>query len=255
MIKNIVYIRDLLIEMVKRDIKLRYKGSILGILWSLLNPLSQLIVFIFIFGHILPLNIPNYPVFVFTALLAWTWFQSSLFSASTAIVDGRSLIKRPGFPVGILPIITVTSNLIHYLLALPVLIIFLILTKAPISTALLFLPLVIGLQFLFTLGLAYIVATFHVSFRDTQHLVGVLLLLLFYLTPIFYNASLVPDRFQTIYQLNPVLQLVEAYRAILLEGAAPAWQPFAILGAFSTLLLYGGYALFVRASYQFVEEL
>jgi lipopolysaccharide transport system permease protein len=250
-----IYLRDLLYELVVRDMKLRYKGSVLGIAWSLLNPLAQLIVFGFVFRFILPLNIPNYTAFLFSGLLVWSWFQSSLFASATAIVDGRNLIKRPGFPAAILPIVTVTANLIHFLLALPVLLLFLGITGIPLHTTVLFLPLLIVLQFFFTLSLSYTIATFHVTFRDTQHLIGVLLLLFFYLTPIFYNGDVVPAPYQPLYRLNPLLHLLNAYRAILMEGVWPDLWGLGVLAAISAVLLFIGYHIFMRASYSFVEEL
>lgn len=253
--QRFVYLRDLLRELVARELKLRYKESILGIAWSLLNPLLQLLVFSVVFRLILPLNIPNYAAYLFVGLLVWNWFQASLVSAATAIVDGRSLIKRPGFPIAILPIVTVMANLIHFLLALPVLVLFLLLTGVTFQASILLLPAVILVQFLLTLSLSYFLATFHVSFRDTQHLVGVLLMFLFYLSPIFYDASAIPPDYQFIYRLNPILHLLEAYRAVLIQGTLPSTMPLAILTLASTVLLILGYRLFLNASYSFVEEL
>ncbi len=249
------YLRDLLRELVTRDMKLRYKGSVMGIAWSLLNPLAQLFVFGFVFRFVLPLNIPNYTSFLFSGLLVWSWFQASLFSATTTIIDGRSLIKRPGFPAAILPVVTDMSNLIHFFLALPVLLLFFLLTDILIHVTAFLLTAIIALQFLFTLSLSYFLATFHVTFRDTQHLVGVILLLFFYLTPIFYNTDAVPAQYQTIYRLNPMLHILDAYRAILIRGELPALMPMLGLTAVSVILLLLGYRTFLNASYTFVEEL
>jgi lipopolysaccharide transport system permease protein len=223
--------------------------------WSLLNPLAQLLVFNFVFRSILPLNIPNYTIYLFIGLLAWSWLQSSLMGSVTAIVDGRTLIKRPAFPVAILPVVVVIANLLHFLLALPILFFFLWLAHIPLGASILFLPIVIALQALFTLSLSYFVATFHVFFRDTQHLVGVFLFLFFYLTPIFYNSEVIPDKYQMLYRLNPVLQLLEAYRAILLNGTCPSVSSLLLVGGASVVCLFFGYHVFKRASYRFVEEL
>lgn len=253
--RKFVYLRDLLRELVARDMKLRYKGSVIGIAWSLLNPLAQLLVFTLVFQYIFTLDIGNYTAFVFSGLLVWSWFQSSLFASATAVVDGRSLIKRPGFPAAILPVVIVMSNLVHFVLALPVLFLFLWLTGVPLRPAALLLPLLIGLQFAFTLGLSYFLAAVHVTFRDTQHLAGVFLLLLFYLSPIFYDIDLVPPAYQGVYGLNPVAVLLEGYRQVLLQGHVPALEPLLALGMVSAVLLLLGYRIFMRASYTFVEEL
>ena len=253
---RLIYIRDLLRELVGRDMKLRYKRSVLGIAWTLLNPLLQLLVFLFIFNLVLPLHIPHYSSFLFAGILAWNWFQGALNQSTGAIVDNRELLRRPGFSIAILPIVTVTSHLIHFLLALPVLVLFLMLDGSPVTSALGALPVVIALQFILTLGLAYLVATFHVTFRDTQYLLNVLLNLLFYLTPVFYEASAIPARYQSLYWLNPMVSLIDAYRTILAHGTLPNHLiSLLVLGLCATALLVYGYVTFMRASYRFVEEL
>src|SRR5688572_21246954 len=209
---RLLYVRDLLFTLVGRDMKLRYKRSVLGIAWSLLTPLAQLAVLYLTFDVLLPLNVPNYATFLFCGLLVWNWFQGSLYQATSTIVDNRELIKRPGFPPAVLPAVTVTSYLIHFLLALPILFVFLMVAGTPLTAALLALPLVIALQFTLTLSLAYFTATFYVTFRDTQHLLGVLLNLFFFLTPIFYESSDLPAQYQTFYRLNPMVHLIESYR-------------------------------------------
>jgi lipopolysaccharide transport system permease protein len=250
-----VYLRDLLRELIGRDIKLRYKRSLLGIAWSLINPLAQLLVFSLIFSVVLPLNIPNYASFLFTGLLAWNWFQTSLHAATGAIVDNRELIRRPGFPVTILPIVTVATNFIHFLLALPILLVALLISGLPLRITILALPAIFAVQFLFTLSLSYFVATLHVTFRDTQYLLGIVLLLGFYLSPVFYDASAIPQPYQALYRLNPMVVLIDAYRQILLRGQLPGALGLLALSLVSAGLLWLGYHTFIRASAQFAEEL
>lgn len=252
---RLTYVRDLLFTLVGRDMKLRYKRSILGIAWSLLTPLAQLAVFYLTFDVLLPLNIPNYPAFLFSGLLAWNWFQGSLYQATSAIVDNRELMKRPGFPAAILPAVTVSSNLIHFLLALPILFIFLLLGGTGLTSAVLTLPLVIAIQFILTLSLAYFTATFYVTFRDTQHLLGVLLNLLFFLTPVFYKVSDLPAQYQTLYHLNPMVHLIESYRAILLTGVLPDGISLLLLTVVAIAILVLGYYVFRKASDHFVDYL
>ncbi|MGH7833995.1 MAG: ABC transporter permease [Candidatus Binatia bacterium] len=253
--RHVMHIRDLLYELVIRDIKLRYKRSFLGIVWSLLNPLLQLTVFYFVFGILVPLNIPHYASFVFTGVVVWNWFHSSLLFATGVIVDHRQLIKQPSFPLAILPIATVTSHLVHFLFALPVLLVCVFADVGRITGAIAALPLVILLQFVMTLSIAYLLATFHVRFRDTQYLLGVLLQLLFFLTPIFYNIAAIPDRLRWLLFINPMVPLVEAYRAILIEGQFPGGRPLAAVAMCSVALVAVSYRVFMRASYRFVEEL
>lgn len=252
---NPAHVWDLLRALIARDMKLRYKRSVMGVAWTLLNPLAELLILFFIFSLVLPLNIPDYPAFLFTGILVYGWFQTSLFFATGAIVLNRELVRQPGFPVPILPVVTVSTNLIHFLLALPVLFLLLIYSGVTLTWAVLALPVLIALQFTLTLSLAYLVATFHVRFRDTQYLLRVLLQLLFYLTPVFYDGSAIPARYQSLYNLNPMVFLVDGYRAVLIRGELPNAGPLAAVSLAAAVLLYVGVGVFSRASARFVDEL
>jgi homopolymeric O-antigen transport system permease protein len=244
------------LELVLRDLRLRYKRSLLGIAWSLVTPLSQLLVLNFVFTTVLPLEIPHYASFLFVGILVWGWFAGSLEQATGSIVDNRELVRQPGFPVAILPIITVAANLIHFLLALPILAVFLWLGGgATAGPSLVLLPVLITLQFLFILSIAYFVSTFHVNFRDTKHLLGVLLTLGFYVTPVFYDIRQAPVRLEALYSLNPMVHVIGAYRDVLLRGAWPPLNSLAAVALTSGVLLLLGYTLFKRAHYRFVDEL
>jgi lipopolysaccharide transport system permease protein len=249
------YVRDLFVTLVGRDLKLRYKRSILGIAWSLLTPLTQLAVFYLVFRVLIPTTSPNYLSFLFTGVLVWNWFSGGLFNATGAIVENRDLIKRPGFPAAILPAVTVASYLIHFLLAIPILLGFLVFGGIPITAAILALPLVVAIQFVLMLSLTYFTATFYVTFRDTQYLLGVLLNLLFFVSPIFYNISDLPPQYQTFCRLNPMVHVIEAYRTILIGGVMPDAGALLTLGLATTALLVLGYFFFRWASDRFVDEL
>jgi len=215
----------------------------------------MLLVFIFIFQLVLNLNIPKYSAFAFSGLLVWNWFHLSLLQSAGAITDNRELIRQPGFPAAILPVVTVMMNLINFVLALPVLALLLLTGDVELSLTLLTLPILMTIQFVLTLSLAYVIATFNVTFRDTQHLTGVLMTLLFYLTPVFYDASSVPQHYKVFYYLNPMANLVKAYRAVLIQGVPPDWSSLLVLGIIAVALLRVGYHVFSQASYRFVEEL
>ncbi len=252
---SLVYLYDLLAIMVMRDMKLRYKRSVMGIAWSLLNPLAQLAVFGFVFRFVLPLDIPNYTAFLFIGILAWSWFQGSLQQATGAIVENGALIGYPGFPVAVLPVVTVTSHLVHFLLALPIVAVFLLASGISFNAVAALLPVVVFIQFVLSLSLAFLVATLQVFFRDMQYLLGIALMLGFFLTPIFYDLSTVPARFHPFYRLNPMYVLVEAYRDILVRGILPDVGSLLLLGLLSSLLLGAGYRLFSRTSFRFVEQI
>ena len=250
-----VHIRDLLRELIARDIKLRYRGSLLGIAWTLLNPLAELLVLLFVFSSVFRVNIPNFGAYLFTGLLVYGWFQSSLNLATAAVVGNRELVRRPGVPSAILPIVTVASNLVHFVLSLPILFGLLILSGIQITSAVLALPFLIAIQFVFIAGLAYPVATLHVWFRDTQHVLRVALQLLFYLTPIFYEAASVPPALRPLLRLNPMAPMIDAYRVALIQGEWPQASLLLWLTVVSCTLLLAGFVWFRRASHRFADEL
>ena len=250
-----IYFRDVLRVLVARDFKLRYKRSVFGVAWSLLVPLAQFAVLYVVFNVMVPLNIPHYTTYLFTGLLPWSWLQSSLLSAALTVVDNRDLVKQAGFPVALLPTTTVISQLIHFLLAFPILAIFLVHDGYRIGLPLTALPLIIALQFVLVLSLAYIVATLQVKFRDTQYLLGIVLFLVFYLTPVFWDDSTLPQPFKSLMRLNPISALLDGYRAILVHGAWPDPIPLFAVALESMIVLTFGYILFSIARDHFVEEL
>jgi len=221
----------------------------------LLNPLAELLVLLFVFGSVFRVNIPNFGAYLFTGLLVYGWFQNALNLATGAIVGNRELVRRPGVPSVILPIVTVASNLVHFVLSLPILFGLLILSGIRITNAVLALPVLIAIEFVFIAGLAYPVATIHVWFRDTQHVLRVALQLLFYMTPIFYEASSVPAVLQPFYRLNPMAPMVDAYRAALIRGEWPSAARLLSLTVVAVATLVVGVTWFQRASYRFADEL
>lgn len=253
--RRFIYGRDLVWELVLRDMKLRYKRSFLGLAWTLVNPLSQLLVFDFVFRVLFRVETPNYTVFLFIGIVSWNWFSAALLQSTNAILENRDLVRQPGFPSAMLPNVTVASHLIHYLIALPILFGLLVVSDVPISSSAWWLPVIIVLQYELTLSLSLFVAYLHVTFRDTQYLLGIFLMLGFFMTPILYDASIVPEAYLPIYRVNLMADLVEAYRAVLLHGVAPDPWSLLVVAGVSTVLLGLFYRLFKRASIDFAEEI
>jgi len=248
--------RDLVRELVVRNIKIRYKGSVLGVLWSLLHSVLQVRIFAFLFRTGLGDNIPNFPAYVFVGILVWNWFQSSLSLASDTITGNREFMRRPGFPLVILPVVIVATNLFDFLIAFPILLIFIVAGGTPLTPALAIVPVLMFLQFLLTVGLAFLFATFQVSFRDTRHILTVVLRLGFFLAPIIYDpVSRIPARFMWLYRLNPAVRLLEVYRSVLLDGTLPEISSLLIIAGLSLVFLPLGYRVFTRAKYRFLEEI
>jgi lipopolysaccharide transport system permease protein len=254
-IRRVRYVLDLARELVVRDIKLRYKRSVLGIAWSLLNPLLQFVVFYAVFQWIIPVDVPDFAVFLLTGILAWNWFQSSLVSGCAAITDNASLIRQPRFPTAILPVVAVSTNLVNFLLALPVLLVAIVATGHSFTPALVSLPLVVLVQFLLTLCIVYLLAALQVTYRDTQYIVGVLLLLGFYVSPVFYSVATVPAAWRGWYLLNPLAHVLDAYRKVLMQGSFPDAMPLLAIAFLSIVVLAATYGFFVRSSHSFIEEI
>jgi lipopolysaccharide transport system permease protein len=262
---------ELIETLVMRDLKLRYKSSVIGFLWSLMNPLLLMLIFTIVFTVLIPgTNIAHFPVFVLTALFSWNFFSTALMSGINSIVDNGHLIKKVFFPPEILTISTVFANCVNFMLAIPVLLVFIALFKIPFTLSLLYLPVIIVLQVAFTLGVAFFLATLQVFFRDTGHIMEVLIQAWFMLTPIFYSSTLIPE-WRTIwglaipirrlsYILNPMASIVTLYRSVVYgfpDGSPPippepAFLLRTALTSFVVLIL--GYWFFTRQSRRFGEE-
>lgn len=250
-----LYWRDLLRELVARDLKMRYQRSVLGLGWSLLKPLSQLLVFSFVFNKVLPLNIPHYTTFVFTGVLAWSWLSSALMSGALSITGNPELVRRPGFPSYLLPVLAVVSNGTHFLLALPILLVFAVIDAGMPGLSMLALPAVMAVQFLLTLALSYVLAVCHVYFRDTQHFVGIAVMLGFYVTPVFYSPIKSHEPYGFLTQLNPMAAILTSYRDILIDHRWPDASALLLLCLLLVPVLALALILFNRVSTRFAEEL
>jgi len=237
--KDIFSYKELIYNLTLKDLKVRYKTAALGFLWALLNPLIMMIIFSIVFSLFMKIQIEKYPIFLLTALLPWHFLSQSLSISTTSIVDNANLIKKVSFPREIIPISSITANLINFLLSLIVLFIFLIIFKVRFTFMILLLPLLVLTQFIFTLGISLISCTLYTSYRDVKYIVEVLLLSWFYLTPIFYPLSLIPQQYQRIYMLNPMACIVVMYRDVLLYGNMPnpKVMSYALLISFSFLII------------------
>lgn len=257
--------RELVRNLVMRDLRVRYKNSVLGFLWSILNPLAMMAVFTIVFTFMMPNNtIDKFPVFVLCALLPWNFFRGSVMAAVSSIVNNGTLIKKVYFPREVLPLSIVLADLVNFLLALIVLFAMMVIFGIPFTRWALLLPIVVFTQCLFTMGLGLLLATANVFYRDTLMITDVALQAWFFLTPIFYPISILPrdrqllgvnlDIHRLAYILNPMASLISTYRVILYHGARPALDFFLRTFATSLVMLVVGYAVFLRYSKTFAEE-
>jgi len=253
--------RDLLLNLVQRDLAVRYRRSALGFLWSFLNPLLMMLVFSIVFQVVRPLSVRNYALFVLTGLLAWNFLAGSLSGAARSITGSASLIDKVYFPREVLPISVVLANLVNFVLSLVVFIPLALLMGAQLSPWSLALPAIIGVQLILVTGLALLLAAVNVFYRDTELVLDVGLTAWFFLTPIFYELELLPknvlgfsfDVWRLVYTLNPMATLVTDYRYILLYEY-PVIRHTLISFATGVALLAMGWAVFRRCAPAFAEE-
>jgi lipopolysaccharide transport system permease protein len=244
----------LALHLTARQLKSSHHLTLLGWGWPVGRQLAQLAVLVFLFGKVLDLDVDNYPVFVFVGLLAWTWFSGGVSAAATSVLSQRHLVMQPRLPASVLPIVAVLVPLVDVLFALPVLVVMLALSTG-LDWGLLACPLLLVVQLALVAGLGWLVAGVSVFLRDVPNLIGVALMILFYLTPVFYQRSLVPERFRWVFDLNPLTTIIEAYRSLLLGTPGPGIVRLGVVAAVSVSLLVLGRSVFARLAPRFADHL
>jgi ABC-type polysaccharide/polyol phosphate export permease len=263
--------RYLLVNLVVRDLKARYKNSVLGILWSVLNPLFLMLVFTILFTVLANNQIRQYPIFVLVGLIPWNFFSGSLISGTTAVTGNSSLVKKVYFPRELLPVSSLLSNLVNFLFAFLVLIIFLYIFGIGLTVHALWVPAILLTQLIFTLGLALLLGSLTVFYRDVLMILEVVMLAWFFLTPVFYSLELFGDTAtlfgvtfnpaQVMRWINPMASIIDGYRTVLwgtYDSAGPvSMNPAYLLRTFVTavIVLIVGYGVFSRLNPLFGEKL
>ncbi len=256
--------RALIQSLVGRELKARYRGSFLGFLWSFFNPFLLLCVYTIVFGLILRPRDPSFPsptsyaLFLFTGLLPWIWFSSSILESSNVLTVNSGLIKKIMFPAEILPITVVVTNLVNFVLGLPILFLFYIVFAHKITLWVLFLPVCVFLELIFILGLSLMVAPLSVMFKDLQNIIANLITLWFFSTPIIYPFSFPAIQKSPVLKmyllLNPMTHLIESYHYSLFYGSLPHWKKLSITFLVSLILFIIGYSIFDRLRDAVSEE-
>jgi ABC-type polysaccharide/polyol phosphate export permease len=252
--------RGLIQSLVARELKARYRGSVLGFFWSFVNPLLLLLIYSLVFKYFLPpsaKDLDHYELFLFCGLLPWTWFSSSLLESSGVLISGGNLIKKVLFPAEILPVVTVLANMVHFILGLPILAVFLVYYQRPLNAAeLAWFPVVVLVQLILTLGFALILSALTVHFRDIRDILSNLMTFWFFATPIIYPYQIMSEAWQQrLLQLNPFSHLAITYQEILyFQGPVGHWFWLLVLGAISIGFFLFGYFVFDRLRDTFAEE-
>jgi lipopolysaccharide transport system permease protein len=264
-LRELVRYRVLIQSLVGRELKARYRGTVLGFFWSFFNPLLLMIVYTAVFGLILQPRDPDfqgqplvYALFLFSGLLPWQWFSATTLESSSVLMTNGNLIKKILFPAEVLPVVTVTANLVHFLFGLPILFILIPLLGGHFSVYLLFLPLVILVQYIFCLGFGLLISALTVHFRDIRDILANLLTFWFFSTPVIYSLNFGSLQkyplLRTLLNLNPMTHIIGGYHSVLYYGELIHWKKLGVTFLVSLLLFWAGYAVFDRLRDSFAEE-
>ena len=252
--KELYQYRELLKTNVKKEIRGKYKASFLGILWSFINPLLQVLVYALVFPYIMRVQTDNYLIFLICGVIPWTWFTNSITNGTTCVTNNANLIKKVYFPREILPISIVTSGLINFLISCIIILLFVIFGGIGLSWHLIFLPLIAIVQYIFSLALVFLLSAFNVYVKDVEYMVIFLLNLFFYATPILYSTEMFSGWFMWIFRLNPLAHIINAYRDIFYVHQVPQILNLFILLVGGLIVLILCYKVFKRLEKRFAEE-
>ncbi len=248
--------RQMIFSLVRKDLRGRYKGSVLGFLWTFINPLLQLVVYTIVFSFILPTNIDKYYLYLFVGLIPWIFFSSSITGGSSSIVAQKDLVKKIYFPRQVIPISYVTSCFVNMLLCFVVIFIVIIISGIGVnSAALLCLPIIMIVEYILALGMALFASAITVYFRDLEHILGILTMAWMYMTPIMYDKSIVPEELLPVFNLNPMTHVIECYRAVLYYKKVPELESLLSSLGLGILFLVLGHFVFLKLQKHFAEEL
>lgn len=247
------YYYDLITELVKKEIKVRYKNNILGYAWSILNPLAQALVFYVAFQKILRIEIDKYVLFLVLGLFPWQWFLNSIAVSSTSMISNANLIKKTVFPREYIVYAGVLNDAVHFLLSIPVLALFLLVYHQQVDPLLLLVfPLLAVIQLFVTLGISLLISSVNVFFRDLERLVVIMLNMLFYATPVLYAESMIPDRLHFFVYANPMSLIIINYRNILLYQTIN-WQYLGLAAVYGVAIFLFGSLIFKKLKPRFAE--
>lgn len=254
-LKELYAYREMIFSLVLKDLRTRYKGSVLGFLWTFVNPLLQLIVYSVVFSVIMRVQMDKYYIYMFVGLLPWIFFCNCVQGGANSVMAGQDLIKKIYFPRLVLPIATVSAAFMNMLFSMVVMFAALFVSGKGITMQIIYLPLLLLLLYFLGLGLAFVFSACNVYLRDLEHILGIITMSMFYVTPVIYPVSMVPERFLKILFLNPMTPMVMAFQDVLYYQRAPHLDTLIIVVAYALIALVAGYFIFQRLQRNFVEEL
>jgi len=253
-LRELIQYRALLAALVQRELMARYRGSVLGFLWTFMNPMLLMGVYALVFSVYMRSKTPHYTYFMFVGLLPWICFSTSLAAGTSSVSDRRDLLTKVRFPAQVLPTTVVVVNLVNYLFSMPLIGLGAWVSDVPLTWHVVYFPLILAVQVIFTLGVTYILAALNVGFRDLQYIVGNVLTLWFFLTPVLYQVTTIPEGAREIVSFaNPMSILVLAYQAIFYDHASPNLLALGALLVGSLALMWVAAGVFERRREEFAE--
>lgn len=255
-LKELYNYREMIISLVRKDLRGRYKGSVLGFLWTFINPLLQLIIYTIVFSTIMKAGIDQYYLFLFVALIPWLFFSTALLGGASCILNQKEMVKKIYFPREVLPISHVTSCFVNMLFCFIVIFVVIFVSGIGINIeALLYLPLVFIIEYILALGFTMFSSAITVYFRDFEHILGIITMAWMYLTPIMYSVDMIPSEYKDIFLLNPMTSIIMAYRDILYYKRVPEIGRLLSIMIVGIVFLIMGSVIFSKLKKHFVEEL
>lgn len=253
---NIYRYREMLINMVRRELRGKYKGSILGFLWTFINPLLQLVVYTIVFSNIMRMGVSNYEIFLFVALIPWMFFSTSVLSGAGSIIYNQNLVTKIYFPREILPLSVVTSNFINMIYCSVIVLAVVLFYHMNLNLEVWFmLPVIAFIEYILVIGIVLIVSALTVYFRDLEHILGIIIMAWQFLTPVMYPESFVPSQYQAILYLNPMTPIIISFRDVLYYGKMPVVENLVYAFLWSLIIFICGFLLFGKLQKDFAEEL
>ena len=255
---EIVKYKEMLRNSVLKELRARYKGSVLGFMWTFINPLLQLVVYSFVFSTIMRVVPPegvNYTLWLFVALVPWTCTSSTVLQSTNIIIANGNLVKKIYFPRAILPLSLTVTNIINMMLTFIIVIAVVLIGGSPLTLNYLFLPVIFVIQFLLLFGFAVLFSVANVFFRDIEHIMSIIIMIWFYVTPIIYSINLIPQKYWFYMKLNPIFGIIDGYREILIFGRSPRPEFLIYSFCFALILDLVGLYAFSKGQRRFAEEI
>jgi len=252
---ELIQYRELLLNLTVNEMKLRYRNSVLGFLWTILNPLFYLLILSVVFSKIIRFQIENYTIFLFAGLTSWMMIQQTVVIATASIVNNQALIRKVYIPKILFPLSNILARFVDNIIMVFLLLGFMVFFHVPFTWNLFFIPVVLGLHFFFSLGLSLISATAYIKVRDVQNIIAIIFQALFFVTPIIYSLNILPENYRSYFLWNPFYYFVQCFRYPVYYASLPPKQVFMVALILTTVTFIAGVVIFHRKEKLFVFHL